>query len=121
MIPYIRLPSRPSRPFVVRITLAAAFACSAVIGPNVAAQTQKSDASRMPGYKDSSLSSTTAQRLARDQVKGIVPMARIANRLQNRIPSRLQTRIDQDYRGPVTGAEQIKDAENQTRVAGSPR
>jgi len=121
MIIRIQMPLQLNHAVVAKIMLTAGLACSAVIGPCAGAQTRQDEVSRMPGRNASSLSGTTGQRLAPDQVEGIVPTARIANRLQNRVPSRLQTRIDRDYRGPVTGAEQIEGAEGQVRAGGAPR
>ncbi|MBB3475335.1 hypothetical protein [Sphingomonas sp. BK345] len=58
------------------------------------------------------------QRQRRDQVVGVVPTARIDSRIQNRVISRLQTRLDENYVGVQSGATVIENAGERSRRTG---
>lgn len=51
--------------------------------------------------------------------KGIVPMARVASRIQNRVDSRIHSRIDRGYNPEVDATSSIELTEKQIRTSGS--
>ena len=55
------------------------------------------------------------QRQSREEIQGVTPLARIENRLDTRVNSRLRTRLDRNYSGLQSGANDIEDANQRAR------
>jgi DNA-binding transcriptional regulator YdaS (Cro superfamily) len=55
------------------------------------------------------------QRQLRDEIQGVTSLARIENRLDTRVSSRLQTRLDRNYKGLQSGANVIENANKRAR------